>query len=186
MSADACSRTAVQYTTECQNGKPTCGLGKAGPLCICGIYHRRFEQPRILNSQLRLVESKDAESMGTEGWFCYPALYIRDVSILWLWCPRGVLEPVPSRNQGTTVFSQSSLKPKGKCDSVHFKPTVQWMRLQKASEGNGLPVITELRKGPCWSRNLAALTNFTLTVMLILVKALKGLLTFSPIGEKFF
>lgn len=167
----------MQYTMEYQKGKPTCvyTLHTVGPL-------KPWVQPWMLNFPLSLSESIDAEPVDTEGWPSYTILYKGPEHHLIL-VHSGVLEPIPHRNWGTTVFSQKSLKPKGKCDPVNFKLTMQWMKEKKSWKG------MTCQWSKTWGRpsieaELKALTNFTLIIMLVLVKAIKGLLTFSPMMEE--
>lgn len=130
---------------ECQKGKPTCVLCTVGPLYPQVLYP--WIQPTMMsNFHPQLVESTDAEPVDTEGWLYYTILYKRPERPLML-VHVGVLEPISHRSQGTTVFSQRSLTPKGKRDPINFKATMQWMKEEKPWKG-----MTELRKVLCWGR----------------------------------
>ena len=136
----------------------------------------------MLNFPLSLGESIDAEPVDTEGWPSYTIEYKGSEHHLIL-VHVGVLEPVPHRNWRTTVFSQKSLNSKGKCDSVNFKLTMQRMKEKKSWKG------MTCQWWKTWGSSsieaeLRALTNFTLILMLILVKAIEALLRFSPMMEE--
>ena len=162
---------------ECQKGKPTCVLCTVGPLYPQVLY-LWIQTTMMSNFHPQLVESMDAEPVDTEGWLYYTILYKRLEHPLIL-VHVGVLEPISHRSQGTTVLSQRSLTPKGKCDPISFKATMQWMKEKKPWKG------MTCQRSQSWGRSsveaeLRAPTNFTLIIMFILVKAIKGLLTFSP------